>query len=511
VTLPGIGIHELVRSATVRIEQDGEHRGTGFFVAPGFVLTAAHVVAAAKVAGDTITVRWQGQSFDVPADKVGLLAEPDESDLYPWPDAAWLEVAVDTHPCVPLDEAWPADAPPPTIWSWAFADELLPGRVGGVSVRLDYVGRIEDAADESHDLLKLRWDMVIPGMSGAPLLNEATYGVAAIMKRTMDDGAPEGGYGTAIADVLPRLPQAVRDARRTYLDAMGPTDAEAKVLWGKLLARVGRHLTPAAAEALATWLDDRGYPCNLELEPPERHTMFLARRLFRIDLATLQLALVYLVQHESFPAGTARQIYDDVSCCLPVAADPPPGWATAWWIPPEAADQLREEVRSTEPRIVRVPTTEKDTVEAFIFRCSAVYQLELAQCRDIETPALDPSTGMQQSWIEEIRTAIVDLSPGTDHTHWDDDEKRQLLLESVRKGGKVVQLPASMAELSGIDLAALLDGFQGVPFVVATRSPSTTAEASPAMVSAAPAVDGELEKRALVWRREFKKGIGEGP
>ncbi len=78
-------------------------------------------------------------------------------------------------------------------------------------MRLDYVGQIEDTADETHDLLKLRWDKVIPGMSGAPLLNEATYGVAAIMKRTMDDGVPEGGYGTAIADVLPRLPQAVRD------------------------------------------------------------------------------------------------------------------------------------------------------------------------------------------------------------------------------------------------------------------------------------------------------------
>ncbi len=158
-----------------------------------------------------------------------------------------------------------------------------------------------------------------------------------------------------------------------------------------------------------------------------------------------------------------------------------------------------------------MPTTEKDTVEAFIFRCSAVYQLELAQCRDIETPALDPATGMQQSWLEEIRTAILDLSPGALHTHWDDDKKRQQLLESVRKGGKVVQLPATMAELSGIDLAALLDGFEGVPFVVATRSPSTTAQASPAVVSVAPAVDGELEELALVWRREFKNGIGEGP
>ncbi len=270
MTLRGIGIHELVRSATVRIEQDGEHRGTGFFVAPGFVLTAAHVVAAAKVAGDAVTVRWQGQSLDVPAEKVGLLAEPDESDLYPWPDAAWLEVTVDAHPCVPLDESWPADAPPPTLWSWAFADDLVPGRaIGGVSVRLDYVGRIEDTADETHDLLKLRWDKVIPGMSGAPLLNEATYGVAAIMKRTMNNGAPEGGYGTAIADVLPRLPQAVRDARRTYLDEIGPDDTEAELLWGKLLARVTRHLTPAATEALADLArPSRGYPCNLDWSPP---------------------------------------------------------------------------------------------------------------------------------------------------------------------------------------------------------------------------------------------------
>ena len=121
---------------------------------------------------------------------------------------------------------------------------------------------------------------------------------------------------------------------------------------------------------------------------------------------------------------------------------------------------------------------------------------------------VDPATGCSSRGSRRSAPPSSTCRPGHYHAHWDDDKKRQQLLESVRKGGKVVQLPATMAELSGIDLAALLDGFEGVPFVVATRSLSTTAQASPALVSVAPAVDGELEQRPWSGNASSRTGSG---
>jgi hypothetical protein len=43
-------LHDLLARCSVRISSDGRHVGTGFFLAPGKVLTAAHVVAPSILA-----------------------------------------------------------------------------------------------------------------------------------------------------------------------------------------------------------------------------------------------------------------------------------------------------------------------------------------------------------------------------------------------------------------------------------------------------------------------------
>ena len=223
-----VAIFELVRRATVPIGRaaDHEHLGTGFFVAPGIALTAAHVVGEYADDPGGVEVFWNGEPKACMS--VELLAEPppgwpENEAPYPWPDAAILEVAHDGHPCVRLSAKWPLEANPRAwLYSWGYARDYDPDAVGGTSVRVEYVGPTEQSSpppapgQAASMLLNLMWAKVIPGMSGAPLLDERTLDVCAIMKRTRTDLAVEGGFATAIADVLnlagaqPRSRQAPR-------------------------------------------------------------------------------------------------------------------------------------------------------------------------------------------------------------------------------------------------------------------------------------------------------------
>jgi len=78
---PEKGLDDLLRSCTVRIKAGTI--GTGFFVAPGLILTCAHVVKKAKSEELPINIHWKDQ--DYPVQVKSLL--PDT-----YPDLALLSV-----------------------------------------------------------------------------------------------------------------------------------------------------------------------------------------------------------------------------------------------------------------------------------------------------------------------------------------------------------------------------------------------------------------------------------
>ena len=53
---------ELLRWCSVKLVVPGGH-GTGFFVAPGMILTCAHVVEAVQKGTGSVTVSWKNQSL----------------------------------------------------------------------------------------------------------------------------------------------------------------------------------------------------------------------------------------------------------------------------------------------------------------------------------------------------------------------------------------------------------------------------------------------------------------
>src|SRR6266536_1385762 len=105
-------LEQLLMACTVRVDIVGKKdRGTGFFVAPGYVLTCLHVVAEAKAQALSVEIVWRGARYPAQIQKCLPESLPDKSGNAQgesnsgaqYPDLALLSVSkidIDVHPCV---------------------------------------------------------------------------------------------------------------------------------------------------------------------------------------------------------------------------------------------------------------------------------------------------------------------------------------------------------------------------------------------------------------------------
>lgn len=190
-------LRSLLADCTVRITTASDS-GTGVFVGDGLVLTCAHVVKEARLAGDVPMVRWQ--DAEETAEYVAVLPEPSPrfGNSYPYPDLALLRVPFRGHPCALLGTDEPMDGDRAYSWGYPLAYEhgdpvdglAYEGLTGGVE-----------------PFLKLSGAQVTGGMSGAPVLNLRSGAVDAIIKRTRGEDAALGARGIPAATIFGRLPQ----------------------------------------------------------------------------------------------------------------------------------------------------------------------------------------------------------------------------------------------------------------------------------------------------------------
>ena len=184
-------LENLLQQCTVKLSLPGQMGwGTGFFVAPEWILTCAHVVKGAK--GEPVQVWWQKQEN---------WSEAVVEDLLPDPyDLALLRVKLppDTNPpCVYLDGAIQSRDP---LYLFGYPDQDFPN---GCPVTLNCEGLTGDEPG----LIKFALGQVRPGMSGAPLLNQRTGKVCGIVKFTRDRSFDLGGGAVPTAAILEKFPQ----------------------------------------------------------------------------------------------------------------------------------------------------------------------------------------------------------------------------------------------------------------------------------------------------------------
>ncbi len=179
-------LDELLQCCTVKITVPGQSGwGTGFFVAPGLILTCAHVVKALKPEVP-VQLAWQQQEG---------CAEATVTQLVPECDLVLLQVSLPQNissSCVYLgDEFQPND----DLYTFGYPDNFPQGT--------SVTGLCEGRAIENNSpLIVFKSAQVRPGLSGSPLLNLKTGRVCGIVKFTRDRSLDLGGGAIPTSVIL---------------------------------------------------------------------------------------------------------------------------------------------------------------------------------------------------------------------------------------------------------------------------------------------------------------------
>lgn len=191
--MPEKSPEEHLKECTVRLSHEGkkDHDGTGFFVAPGLILTCAHVFKKAN--GKQIYVWWQNQNYAALMESL-----PEDTDKV---DLALLKISVSLpdHPWVSLDESVKTRDP---LYTFGYPDQYPNGDPGTFES--------EGLTGDKPPLLKFKEGQVRPGFSGSPLLNERTGKVCGIIKKTRDRSSDLGGRAVPTAVIFSQFPELAK-------------------------------------------------------------------------------------------------------------------------------------------------------------------------------------------------------------------------------------------------------------------------------------------------------------
>jgi hypothetical protein len=194
-----------LESVTARIVNSGKTSGTGFFVAPGLLLSCAHVTRFGK--GATVSVHYQGRKL--PAEVI-LQAPEDVPDpdkfLTPYPDVSLVSLSerVD-HDCVRLTPDLPSVGD--HLRTRGFT-KTLPGNFASEPATFTFDG--EYIFDDGV-YLKLSFGEAVPGTSGGPLLDPKRDLVCGILKTSRARGTDRGGFGIPISAVTRLRPDLLSE------------------------------------------------------------------------------------------------------------------------------------------------------------------------------------------------------------------------------------------------------------------------------------------------------------
>jgi hypothetical protein len=191
----------------VRLAEDGGQGriGTGFLVAPGYVLTCAHVVEPPS--------GTEQRQFVVESRYRTWQCLPEQRRPGGQADLALIGIPWTDHPCVLMGAAAEPTHP---VWTQGFI------RKQG-EIRLEpAIGEIEgerrarlDIGGPEYSLVKFKGGQITPGMSGSPLLNLRTSAICGIVAKTLNEATDAGGLAVPVRTILAGYP-AIGELQAAY-------------------------------------------------------------------------------------------------------------------------------------------------------------------------------------------------------------------------------------------------------------------------------------------------------
>ncbi|HEV2787176.1 MAG TPA: serine protease [Solirubrobacteraceae bacterium] len=162
---------ELLPACAVRIQVGAAHAGSGFFAAPGVVVTCHHVLAPLELPSGTTAL--DASVIDVNGNRFGVLDVADDS---PADDIAVLRVeAGGGHPSALLATGLRTGD---EVKTFGYPERHPEG--------VPTILRAEGLSGGERPMMKLAGGQVQPGMSGSPVLSLRTGAVCGILKSTRD-------------------------------------------------------------------------------------------------------------------------------------------------------------------------------------------------------------------------------------------------------------------------------------------------------------------------------------
>lgn len=184
-------LEDLLQQCTVKLTLPRGGWGTGFFVAPGLILTCAHVVRQAQE--EQIEVFWPLQDMTLYSSIQKIFDDGKTLDIAslvlsePWP----------SHPCVLLDAAHVAIGQ--ELYSYGYLKSYLnAGPVSPIN---------EGLTGDIPPLLKFKEAQIEGGLSGGALINLSTGKACGMVKETRGSTSAAGGGAIPTHVILEQLPE----------------------------------------------------------------------------------------------------------------------------------------------------------------------------------------------------------------------------------------------------------------------------------------------------------------